>query len=276
MEIKDDIKGLKEESKIYEREILSNLLEISKSFSDNSIDKEKRDEKFKKIDELRIKVKDIENVILDIEERKYDVIYKDIMKENSTKIESEYGHNDQNLNFKKIEVVEKEESINNDKPENIITEEVSKEDLEDIDKVINNMKTDNNFEEEVETKIKDEEDIDENINTNIEKIDKLINDAKELNNNIIKFPKENITRRRGYIKDNNIEEELDSTLENEYNQKEENIDIESEPVPVLFGNRSRVQNQMIVRKKSNSFSDKIRSLVFKIKTLLGTEDEEED
>ena len=47
-----------------------------------------------------------------------------------------------------------------------------------------------------------------------------------------------------------------------------------EPVPVLFGN-NRAQNQMIVRKKSNGFSDKLKSLIFKIKTMLGGENEQE-
>ena len=32
MEMKNDLNGLKEEAKIYEREILSMLLEVSKSF----------------------------------------------------------------------------------------------------------------------------------------------------------------------------------------------------------------------------------------------------
>ena len=51
----------------------------------------------------------------------------------------------------------------------------------------------------------------------------------------------------------------------------QNYDIE--PVPVLFGNR-KAQNQMIVRKKSNGFSDKLKSLIFKIKQMLGGENEE--
>ena len=78
-----------------------------------------------------------------------------------------------------------------------------------------------------------------------------------------------------------IEEDNDEYIENKsisfdynYNNKVD-TNYEVEPVPVLFGNR-RVQNQMIIKKKNNGFSDKLRSLIFKIKSMLGGNNEEED
>ena len=67
MEMKNDLNGLKEEAKIYEREILSMLLEVSKSFTTDEMTKEKREENFSKIDELREKLKSVSKVIEDIE-----------------------------------------------------------------------------------------------------------------------------------------------------------------------------------------------------------------
>ena len=77
MEMKNDLNGLKEEAKIYEREILSMLLEVSKSFTTDEMTKEKREEIFSKIDELREKLKSVSKVIEDIENTKYDCIYKE-------------------------------------------------------------------------------------------------------------------------------------------------------------------------------------------------------
>ena len=73
------------------------------------------------------------------------------------------------------------------------------------------------------------------------------------------------------------EEELDldkANIDFNYNHNSyDNQNYDIEPVPVLFGNR-KAQNQMIVRKKSNGFSDKLKSLIFKIKQMLGGENEE--
>ena len=49
MEMENNLKGLKEEAKIYEREILSMLLEVSKSFTTDEMSKEKRAEILKEI-----------------------------------------------------------------------------------------------------------------------------------------------------------------------------------------------------------------------------------
>lgn len=325
MEIKNSIEGLKEESKIYEREILGLLLEISKSFSTGEMTKEKRAENFKKIDELREKVKDIYKIIEDIEKSKFDCVYKDEeLKIEIKKEEIEIGPEnekeelekevveglDRSYNLDNVECLSKEEEIpedenvNNDynnKDLKIHNTELTEEDLDNIDKVIENMDATNGLEENVnkveenkgeeETKLK--EDTEEKLqNTSIEqmsatdaieKIDRLIKEAKELNSNVIKFPEEKVVRRnrsRQYEDLDEIEEN-DLDIENaninfDYNQDTyDNQNYDIEPVPVLFGNR-RVQNQMIVRKKSNGFSDKLKSLIFKIKLMLGGEDEEEN
>lgn len=331
MEIKNSIEGLKEESKIYEREILGLLLEVSKSFSTGEMTREKREENFKKIDELREKVKDIYQIIDDIEKSKFDCVYKDEkLKTDIKEEEIEIGPQKETLETEKevvedlesgytldnVECLSKEEKIpedenidNNDnnydedKDLKINDAELTEEDLDNIDKVIENMDTTNKLEGNVnkedkleEDKLeenKEEEDTEQKLqNTSIEqmsatdaieKIDRLIKEAKELNNNVIKFPEEKVVRRNRSRQYEELEEieETDLDIENaninfDYNQEtydKQNYDIE--PVPVLFGNR-RAQNQMIVRKKSNGFSDKLKSLIFKIKLMLGGEDEEEN
>lgn len=318
MEIKNSIEGLKEESKIYEREILSLLLEISKSFSTGEMTKEKRAENFKKIDELREKVKDIYKIIDDIEKSKFDCVYKD--EETKISIENkdekiEEKEQLENLNngyvLDNIDCLEKEENvlenedINNDnvnstKIDEKSETEITEEDLDNIDKVIENMgvSSDNKENKIDENKDEDKQEMvieevkEQSHNDNIEqmsatdaieKIDRLIKEAKELNNNVIKFPEEKVVRRNRSRQYEDLDEieETDLDIENaninfDYNQEtydKPNYDIE--PVPVLFGNR-RAQNQMIVRKKSNGFSDKLKSLIFKIKLMLGGEDEEEN
>lgn len=88
MENVNDLKGLKEEIKVYEREILGMLLEVSQSFNDEKYSKEKREELFSKIDNLRDKVKDIAKIIEEIENRKYDFAYENIeIKDNKFKLE---------------------------------------------------------------------------------------------------------------------------------------------------------------------------------------------
>lgn len=318
MEVKNSIEGLKEESKIYEREILGLLLEISKSFSTGEMTKEKRAENFKKIDELREKVKDIYKIIDDIEKSKFDCVYKD--EETKISIENkdekiEEKEQLENLNngyvLDNIECLEKEENvlenedINNDnvnstKIDEKSETEITEEDLDNIDKVIENMGVSSDNKENKIDEIKDEdkqemviEEVKEQSHNDnieqmsatdaIEKIDRLIKEAKELNNNVIKFPEEKVVRRNRSRQYEDLDEieETDLDIENaninfDYNQEtydKPNYDIE--PVPVLFGNR-RAQNQMIVRKKSNGFSDKLKSLIFKIKLMLGGEDEEEN
>lgn len=324
MENVNDLKRLKEEVKVYEREVLSMLLEVSQSFSDENYPKEKREELFSKIDSLREKVKDIAKIIEEVENRKYDFAYENLEeKDNDFKLDN-------------IKVVEKEEVIeesieddiidekeNESETENFVenTSDVIEEDLSNIDEAIENMeKRDGKIEDTNEAyNIKDEiaeekdsKDGESNvIESNIQeltfedaigKIDMLIKEAKEINNNVIKFPEDKVVRRNGFRdyeeeKENNdyisYEEEVsrrrkkiiseENKLEKRSASKDvyekenlKNMDnVENfEPVPVLFGN-NRAQNQMIVRKKSNGFSDKLKSLIFKIKTMLGGENEQE-
>lgn len=333
MEMKNDLNGLKEEAKIYEREILSMLLEVSKSFTTDEMTKEKREEIFNKIDELRDKLKSVSKVIEDIENTKYDCVYKessnilseennveeysDVTENSEIKVENEFnnevlekdnGDNSQGFILNEIE------TLDNEKVENVKTDDetvsvdnvnITEEDLENIDKVIENMNVENEDSkiDEVQNESTEEENtIDEKSNDDnkeenekevqnamsaedaIEKIDKLIKEAKELNKNVIKFPEQNVSRRnrtRAYETIEEIEEDNDEYIENKsinfdynYNNKVD-TNYEVEPVPVLFGNR-RVQNQMIIKKKNNGFSDKLRSLIFKIKSMLGGNNEEED
>lgn len=325
MEMKNDLNGLKEEAKIYEREILSMLLEVSKSFTTDEMTKEKREENFNKIDELREKLKSVSKVIENIENTKYDCVYKEssniLSEENNVEekldvtenfegnVEKDNEDNSQGFTLTEIE------TLDNEKVENVKTDDetvsvdnvnITEEDLENIDKVIENMNVEGSKDsktDEVQNESTEEENTIEEKNNDdnkeenekevknamsaddaIEKIDKLIKEAKELNKNVIKFPEQNVSRRnrtRLYETIEEIEEDNDEYIENKsisfdynYNNKVD-TNYEVEPVPVLFGNR-RVQNQMIIKKKNNGFSDKLRSLIFKIKSMLGGNNEEED
>ena len=327
MEMKNDLNGLKEEAKIYEREILSMLLEVSKSFTTDEMTKEKREEIFSKIDELREKLKSVSKVIEDIENTKYDCIYKessnilseennveeklDVTENSEGNVEKDNEDNSQGFTLTEIEMLdnEKVENVKNVKTDNetvsVDNVKITEEDLENIDRVIENMNVENedsktddaqneSTEEENTIEEKNNDDNKEesekevknamSADDAIEKIDKLIKEAKELNKNVIKFPEQNVSRRnrtRAYETIEEIEEDNDEYIENKsisfdynYNNKVD-TNYEVEPVPVLFGNR-RVQNQMIIKKKNNGFSDKLRSLIFKIKSMLGGNNEEED
>ena len=309
MENVNDLKGLKEEIKVYEREILGMLLEVSQSFNDEKYSKEKREELFSKIDNLRDKVKDIAKIIEEIENRKYDFAYENIeVKDNKFKLEKEEIIEENEIN-------EEEKVVEETLEENV--EDIIEEDLSNIDEAIENMEKREVVAEEKEKFDIKEEQEEENENENEElklntnksniqeltfedafgKIDKLIQEAKEINNNVIKFPEEKVVRRNGF-RDYEEEKEKNDYISYEdavarrrerqnLEKKEEKKDIfeeisaknienseNIEPVPVLFGN-NRAQNQMVVRKKSNGFADKIKSLIFKIKTMLGGENEKE-
>jgi hypothetical protein len=302
--MKSNIQYLKEEAKIYERGILSLLLEVSKSFSDENFTKEKRDEIFVKIDGLRDKVKDINKVIAELQQSDEDIEeYSSIQKiennienlmenkeesEESIKENIECDINHDTEPVEEILTIKKEEIIDIE----IVENEVDKEDIQLENKNIrrrnkgrrNRINVDSFainkndiLEKEVQQSVNESDtdlkDIDypenNDLEQDIEEIDRLIEEAQNLNSNIIKFPErkmENIEK---------IEDTDSETLdEKKYNDEDENLDEDNvEPVPVLFGN-SRAQNQMIVRKKSNGFSDKLKSLIFKIKTMLGVENEE--
>ena len=317
MENVNDLKGLKEEIKVYEREILGMLLEVSQSFNDEKYSKEKREELFSKIDNLRDKVKDIAKIIEEIENRKYDFAYENIeIKEDGFKLEKVDELEKEEI-IEENEINEEEKVVEETLEENV--EDIIEEDLSNIDEAIENMEKREVVIEEKEKFDAKEEQEEENeneneteelkLNTNksniqeltfedaFGKIDKLIQEAKEINNNVIKFPEEKVVRRNGFRdyeeeKENNgyisYEDAVARRRERQnLEKKEEKKDIfeeisaknienseNIEPVPVLFGN-NRAQNQMIVRKKSNGFTDKIKSLIFKIKTMLGGENEKE-
>ena len=315
MENVNDLKGLKEEIKVYEREILGMLLEVSQSFSDENYPKEKREELFSKIDNLRDKVKDIVKIIEEVENRKYDFAYENIeIKEDGFKLEKVDELEKEEI-IEENEINEEEKVVEETLEENV--EDIIEEDLSNIDEAIENMEKREVVIEEKEKFDAKEEQEEENeneteelkLNTNksniqeltfedaFGKIDKLIQEAKEINNNVIKFPEEKVVRRNGFRdyeeeKENNgyisYEDAVARRRERQnLEKKEEKKDIfeeisaknienseNIEPVPVLFGN-NRAQNQMIVRKKSNGFTDKIKSLIFKIKTMLGGENEKE-
>ena len=276
---------------------------------------EKREELFSKIDNLRDKVKDIAKIIEEIENRKYDFAYENIERK------------DEKYRLDEIEVLEKEEIIedenkNNEEIETVVEniDEVIEGDLSNIDEAIENIEKREDVvgeQEELSDIEYDKEEVKESIeiepNTNesnikeltfedaFGKIDKLIQEAKEINNNVIKFPEEKVVRRNGF---RDYEEEKENngyiSYEDAVARRRERLNIEKkeekktekkdifeeisaknienseniEPVPVLFGN-NRAQNQMVVRKKSNGFTDKIKSLIFKIKTMLGGENEKE-
>lgn len=317
MENVNDLKGLKEEIKVYEREILGMLLEVSQSFNDEKYSKEKREELFSKIDNLRDKVKDIAKIIEEIENRKYDFAYENIeIKEDGFKLEKVDELEKEEI-IEENEINEEEKVVEETLEENV--EDIIEEDLSNIDEAIENMEKREVVIEEKEKFDAKEEQEEENeneneteelkLNTNklniqeltfedaFGKIDKLIQEAKEINNNVIKFPEEKVVRRNGFRdyeeeKENNgyisYEDAVARRRERQnLEKKEEKKDIfeeisaknienseNIEPVPVLFGN-NRAQNQMVVRKKSNGFADKIKSLIFKIKTMLGGENEKE-
>lgn len=321
MENVNDLKGLKEEIKVYEREILGMLLEVSQSFSDENYPKEKREELFSKIDNLRDKVKDIVKIIEEVENRKYDFAYENIeIKEDGFKLEKVDELEKEEI-IEENEINEEEKVVEETLEENV--EDIIEEDLSNIDEAIENMEKREVVIEEKEKFDAKEEQEEENeneneteelkLNTNksniqeltfedaFGKIDKLIQEAKEINNNVIKFPEEKVVRRNGF-RDYEEEKEKNGYIsyEDAVARRRERLNIEKkeekktekkdifeeisaknienseniEPVPVLFGN-NRAQNQMVVRKKSNGFTDKIKSLIFKIKTMLGGENEKE-
>lgn len=277
--MKNNIQYLKEEVKIYERGILTLLLEISRSFSDDSFTKEKRDGMFTKIDDLRDKVKDINKVITDLQKSEKDIEEYTYINKKEYEIENLIKVEQKSEKIESFISNEKDENEDSNLDECVGTEE--KIDLDNTNKSMLNIARRNrrnnetniveNNSKEIEDKNETVENVKEdNLIQDIEEIDRLIEEAQNLNNNIIKFPD---NRRKSEV-DENENECLGSNQENEGKCKDPNIDVDVvEPVPVLFGN-PRVQNQMIVRKKSNGFSDKLKSLIFKIKNLLGGEDEQ--
>lgn len=335
--MENNVLYLKEEVKLYEREILKMLLQISESFSDINFTKTQRDDCFARIDSLTEKVKDIINVIgsIDKEKKEKDFLFDSNLKEKNCNVESvdnnAFNQNDLDKVGKGKEnlVEEIDDNKNKENEENInaflkFDETNEKEDISDyiknlseeiIDETKNEIKFQNRrkgreiFDSKEDLLENDFSDLDSNIE--VDRIDKLIEEAKTLNSVrktindnknvkvLIKVENEDNVEidneKIGYKEDiipfsksrinesfNNDEKSNNKHSDEIYNigplnDQENNKSISKskdviEPVPVFFGN-CRANNQMVIRKKNTSFKDKIKTLIFKIKKMLGDKNE---
>lgn len=288
--MENNIEYLKKEAKLYEREILKMLLEVSESFSNGKFTKQQRDETFERIDSLKEKVKDILDVISNINNEKKS---KELLFGTDNNANAENINNATVIFHEKPQVVGEEiskEIENTEKAlEDIssVPEEVSNDSAFSLENIEDKYDKDNelkvNFEEnekkeDIELSYKATESLNEvddliindecrNDDSEIDRLDEIINETKKLNESITNFSKEIVIEKNENIQNSDTFEKIENGAKD--------ISVEQdtlEPVPVLFGN-NRVQNQMIIRKKSNGFSDKIRSLVFKIKLMLGGKSE---
>ena len=343
--MENNVLYLKEEVKLYEREILKMLLQISESFSDISFTKTQRDDCFARIDALREKVRDIINVIgsIDKEKKEKDFLFDSNVKEKNFYVESVENSLNFQVDVDKIEnrseneveefsdlQIKDEEKNSNDffKPLDVtsnttdradyteeILEEIKEQNNEHVEKDIifqNRRKGREIFDSKEDLLENDFSDLDSNIE--VDRIDKLIEEAKTLNSVrktindnknvkvLIKVENEDNVdnveidnEKIGYKEDiipfsksrinesfNNDEKSNNKHSDEIYNigplnDQENNKSISKskdviEPVPVFFGN-CRANNQMVIRKKNTSFKDKIKTLIFKIKKMLGDKNE---
>ena len=340
--MENNVLYLKEEVKLYEREILKMLLQISESFSDISFTKTQRDDCFARIDALREKVRDIINVIgsIDKEKKEKDFLFDSNVKEKNFYVESVENSLNFQVDVDKIEnrseneveefsdlQINDEEKNSNDffKPLDVtsntidradyteeILEEIKEQNNEHVEKDIifqNRRKGREIFDSNEEILENDFSDLDSNIE--VDRLDKLIEEAKTLNSVrktindnknvkvLIKVENEDNVEidneKIGYKEDiipfsksrinesfNNDEKSNNKHSDEIYNigplnDQENNKSISKskdviEPVPVFFGN-CRANNQMVIRKKNTSFKDKIKTLIFKIKKMLGDKNE---
>lgn len=340
--MENNVLYLKEEVKLYEREILKMLLQISESFSDINFTKTQRDDCFARIDSLREKVKDIINLIgsIDKEKKEKEFLFDSNVKEKIFNVESA----DNSLNFQvdidKIKNISEDEVEKFNDLQNENKEENSNDFLKDLDGTSNKIDTADYTEEILEEiKRQDNEHVEKDIifqnkrkgreifdsneellennfsdlhsKLEVDRLDKLIEEAKTLNSvsktindsknyedieklesqenlesDVESFSfKEDIIQFSKVKADENGNEQEKSysktsddlnTIENFVNPENNKSIIKSkdmvEPVPVLFGNR-RVNNQMVIRKRNTGFKDKIKTLIFKIKKMLGDKNE---
>ena len=166
------------------------------------------------------------------------------------------GKEDRDLMFIKIDSLrEKIKDINN----TIRTQNFNS--LEETLNVSNKGSKEDNYVETVETS-----DIQD-----IEEIDRLIDEAQELNNDVIKFPvAEKLDEKKVELVEEGNKEEVDNNKILKFNSTiDEEMDLE--PVPVLFG-RNEANNQMILRhRETNNLTDKIKTLFFRIKEAMRKE-----
>ncbi len=148
-----------------------------------------------------------------------------------------------------------------------------REKIKDINTTIRNQKFDNLEETlSLSNNVQKEDNNIENVENNdiqdIKEIDKLIDEAQEMNNSVIKFPvaEKSDEEKVELVKEENKanKEDIDNREILKFNSTiDEEMDLE--PVPVLFG-RNEANNQMILRhRETNNFTDKIKTLFFRIK-----------
>lgn len=224
----EKINEIKEEIKREQKEIYSLLLEITKSFSDNEKDKKYRDSLFERVDLLNIIIKENNKKINDLKNGEY--------KENFNSVISDVKIDDTISEVEEItnELKELEELKNEESTENI--EEINLNLNNDIDDFIE--ETTEISEEIVEEDVKPEEQNNPNESKKIDLKKELEDIVKQVNGTI------------------NSEEVV-------------------EKVPVLFStssytnsNSRRANTQLIVREEKNSFSDRIKGVLNRIKKLI--------
>lgn len=224
----EKINEIKEEIKREQKEIYSLLLEITKSFSDNEKDKKYRDSLFERVDLLNIIIKENNKKINDLKNGEY--------KENFNSVISDVKIDDTISEVEEItnELKELEELKNEESTENI--EEINLNLNNDIDDFIE--ETIEISEEIVEEDVKSEEQNNPNESKKIDLKKELEDIVKQVNGTI------------------NSEEVV-------------------EKVPVLFStssytnsNSRRANTQLIVREEKNSFSDRIKGVLNRIKKLI--------
>ena len=224
----EKINEIKEEIKREQKEIYSLLLEITKSFSDNEKDKKYRDSLFERVDLLNIIIKENNKKINDLKNGEY--------KENFNSVISDVKIDDT--------ISEVEEITNELKELEELKDEESTENIEEI-----NLNLNNDIDDFIEETIKiSEEIVEEDVK------------SEEQNN-----PNES--------KKIDLKKELEDIV------KQVNGTINSEEVvekvPVLFStssytnsNSRRANTQLIVREEKNSFSDRIKGVLNRIKKLI--------
>lgn len=153
----EKINAIKEEIKNEQKEIYSILLEITKSFSDDSKDKKYRDSLFERVDLLNIIIKENNKKINDLKNGEYKENFNCVISEeiNNTILEVEEITNE----LKELEEVKQEKEGNITRVEEEQLESISKEVLEEV-----NIETKN---EKIDLK-KELEDIIKEVNTSIE------------------------------------------------------------------------------------------------------------
>lgn len=270
--MENNVLYLKEEVKLYEREILKMLLQISESFSDISFTKTQRDDCFARIDALREKVRDIINVIgsIDKEKKEKDFLFDSNVKEKNFYVESVENSLNFQVDVDKIEnrsqneveefsdlQINDEEKNSNDffKPLDVTSNTIDRADY--TEEILEEIKEQNNehaqkdiifqnrrkgreiFDSNEEILENDFSDLDSNIE--VDRLDKLIEEAKTLNSV------------RKTINDN---KNVDVLIKEENEDNVENVEIDNEKIgykeDIIPFSKSRINEGFNKDKKSNN------------------------